>query len=63
MNELVVILLLGILLSMVMYIQTMRAERKQLYSEIEAEGEVYMQRLKKERTGKQQINEHYPSNG
>ena len=54
MNEVVIILILGIFLSGMMYLQSVRSEKKQLHEEIEIEGEVYMQRLAEERSKRSQ---------
>lgn len=49
MNEIVIILGLGIFFSGMMYLQSIRSEKKQFYKAIETEGEIYMQRLAEER--------------
>lgn len=48
----ILIIVAGIMISAFMAIKTGREERKQEYELIEKEGEVYMERLEKEREGK-----------
>lgn len=48
----ILLIVAGIMISAFMAIKTGREERKQEYELIEKEGEVYMERLEKEREGK-----------